>query len=56
MLKAYPENPRTLVLGSVKFHYDYRVNKASLLVRDGDGAVKKLIESIPGFLDALRAI
>ncbi len=40
----------------VRFHYDYRVSKASVLVRDGDGAVKKLIESIPGFLDALKAI
>ena len=40
----------------VMFHYDYRVNKASVLVRDGDGVVKKLIESIPGFLDALKAI
>lgn len=38
------------------FHYDYRVNKASVLVRDGDGAVKKLTESIPGFGDALKAI
>ena len=40
----------------VMFHYDYRANKASVLVRDGDGVVKKLIESIPGFLDALKAI
>ena len=41
---------------SVMFHYDYRENKASVLVRDGDGVVKKLSESIPGFLDALKAI
>jgi len=40
----------------VMFHYDYRVNKASVLIRDGDGVVKKLIESIPGFLDALKDI
>jgi len=40
----------------VMFHYDYRANKASVLVRDGDGVVKKLIESIPGFLDALKDI
>ena len=40
----------------VMFHYDYRVNKASVLVRDGDGVVKKLIESIPGFGDALKGI
>ena len=40
----------------VMFHYDYRANKASVLVRDGDGAVKKLMESILGFGDALKAI
>ena len=40
----------------VMFHYDYRSNRASVLVRDGDGVVKKLIEAIPGFGDALRAI
>ena len=40
----------------VMFHYDYRVNKASVLVKDGDGVVKKLIDAIPGFLDALKAI
>jgi len=40
----------------VMFHYDYRINKASVLVRDGDGTVKKLIETIPGFGDALKAI
>ncbi len=40
----------------VMFHYDYRVNKASVLVRDGDGVVKKLMESIPGFGDALKDI
>jgi len=40
----------------VMFHYDYRANKASVLVRDGDGAVKKLMESILGFGDVLKAI
>ena len=40
----------------VMFHYDYRVNKASVLVKDGDGVIKKLMESIPGFGDALRDI
>jgi len=40
----------------VMFHYDYRANKASVLVRDGDGAVKKLTESIPGFGNALKGI
>ncbi len=40
----------------VMFHYDYRINKASVLVRDGDGAVRKLMESILGFGDALKAL
>ena len=40
----------------VMFHYDYRVNKASVLARDGDGAVRKLTESIPGFGEALKVI
>jgi len=40
----------------IMFHYDYRVNKASVLVRDGDSVVRKLIESIPGFGDALKGI
>lgn len=40
----------------VLFHYDYRVNKASVLVREGNGAVKKLIEFIPGFGDVLKVI
>ena len=40
----------------VMFHYDYRVNKASILVRDGDSAVKKLVGAIPGFGDALKGI
>jgi len=40
----------------VMFHYDYRANKASILITEGNDAVRKLIESIPGFGDALRAI
>ena len=40
----------------VMFHYDYRANKASVLVRDGAEAINKLIRSIEGFGDALRDI
>lgn len=40
----------------VMFHYDYRANKASVLVRNGNSAVKKLTESIPGFGDVLKEI
>lgn len=40
----------------VMFHYDYREKKASVLVREGNGAVKKLAESIPGFSDALKDV
>lgn len=40
----------------VMFHYDYRANKASILVRDGIEAVRKLVGSIPGFGDALRNV
>ncbi len=37
----------------VTFSYDYRVNRASVTVRDGAEAVKKLAQSIPGFSEAL---
>lgn len=47
--------PDTLCI-DVNFHYDYRANKASVLVKDGVEAVKKLNESIPGFGDALKVI
>lgn len=37
----------------VVFKYDYRVNKASILIRDGVVAIKELSRAIPGFGDAL---
>jgi len=41
----------------VVFRYDYRVNKASVVVMNGSIAVKELAKTIPGFSDALaRAI
>lgn len=41
----------------VLFKYDYRVNKASVAVRDGLEAVKELARAIPDFSDTLaRAI
>ena len=33
----------------VLFKYDYRVNKAEVVIKDGAVAVKKLAEGIPGF-------
>lgn len=40
----------------VLFRYDYRVNQASVLIKDGDGAVRQLVKSIPRFGEALRAV
>ncbi len=40
----------------VMFHYDYRANKASMVIRDGFDAVKQLTKSIPGFGDILKDI
>ena len=40
----------------VMFHYDYPVNKASMVIKDGGGAVNKLTESIPGFGDAVKDV
>lgn len=37
----------------VRFQYDYRVNKASIIVQDGKEAVRELTRAIPGFNDAL---
>ena len=37
----------------VRFSYDYRVNKASIIVLDGPDAVKELAKAIPGFSEAL---
>lgn len=40
----------------VIFKYDYRVNKASVSVRDGPSAVKELARSIPKFSDMLAVV
>jgi len=40
----------------VMFHYDYRSNKASIIIKDGVEAVRKLSDAIPGFGDALKAV
>jgi len=37
----------------VEFRYDYRVNKASVVVKNGSIAVKELAKTILGFSDAL---
>ena len=37
----------------VLFNYDYRSNKASMVMRDGYSAVKVLADAIPGFKEAL---
>ncbi len=43
------ETPKVDVL----FKYDYRSNKASVLVMDGSTALKELEKGIPGFREAL---
>ncbi len=43
------ETPKVDVL----FKYDYRSNKASVLVTDGPTALKELEKGIPGFSEAL---
>jgi len=40
----------------VKFWYDYRSNKASVIVMNGSEAVKELAKTIPGFSDALARV
>ncbi len=40
----------------VMFKYDYRANKASVTIRDGEKAIKELSKSIPNFGKALVAI
>ena len=40
----------------VVFKYDYRGNKASILIRDGAEAVKLLAKSIPNFSKALADV
>ncbi len=46
------ETPRIDVL----FNYDYRTNKASVIIHDGPGAVKELAKSIPNFSDILAQV
>lgn len=41
---------------NVDFRYDYRINKASVVVRNGAMAVKELANTIPGFSDALARV
>ena len=45
-----------VLLIDVTFDYDYRVNTASVTVKDGVKAVKELVKTIPGFGDALKRI
>lgn len=40
----------------VRFSYDYRTDKAAVIVYDGQEAVKDLARTIPGFSDALLAV
>ncbi len=47
--------PDTLCIG-IMFHYDYREDKASIVIRDGVEAVKKLNSTIPGFGNILWSI
>ena len=41
---------------NVLLKYDYRVNRASVEVRDGPVAVKELVRGIPGLSDALAKV
>ena len=38
------------------FNYDYRDNKASIVIEDGKTAIKELGQAIPGFSDALASV
>ena len=40
----------------VMFKYDYRANKASILIEDGASAVMELANKIPKFSDTLAAV
>jgi len=40
----------------VTFNYDYRANKAEIVVRDGTVAVKQLVKAIPGFGESLARV
>jgi len=45
-----------VVLIDVVFEYDYRINKASIEVIDGKGALESLAKGIPGFRVAISRI
>lgn len=45
-----------VVLVDVIFEYDYRVNKASVQVINGKGALGELVKAIPGFREALKIV
>ncbi len=38
----------------VLFRYDYRINKASIVIKGGAATVKALSRAAPGFMDALN--
>lgn len=40
----------------VVFHYDYRVNKADITIREGPVAIKQLAKTIPGFSESLAKV
>lgn len=40
----------------VLFRYDYRVNRASVEIRDGPVAVKELARAIPGFASSIAVV
>ena len=40
----------------VLFKYDYRANKASVVMKNGSESVKELAKTIPGFSDALAVV
>lgn len=41
---------------NVMFKYDYRTNKASFTVKTGNGTVRELVKTIPGFGAALEIV
>jgi len=45
-----------VLLIDVMFNYDYRENKASVVIKDGQKSIRELTKMIPGFGDALARI
>lgn len=41
---------------NIVFQYDYRTDKAALIIEDGTGAVKELANAIPNFSEALARV